>query len=691
MLYKDLIKKYKRKLEKKLGRDTKTSQAMSYSRAYQIFKQEQTSDFHSFYETACNFSEKLLKIKVPPKDQKKVEPFLKLAHISATPKGVYSFAYFTTILVIIFSMIFSLLFMNLIIVLIGLIVAIGFLLYLPRLPKQIFMSWRSKAADQLVLAVLYLVIYVKHTSNLERAIRFVSEHMPPPISIDFMKILWDVETKKYSSIKESLDAYLETWRDWDREFVESIQLVESSFAEPSKKRKEDILDKAVNVILNGTQDHMIHFAHQLQSPIQSLHMLGVVLPVMGMVMLPMIGAFMGASIKWYYLVLLYNIILPVSVYAIGKSVLSTRPAGSDQADVYEYLQKKYAKPFVTVLGRKLKISPAGLGMTVFVLIALPAVFYFISLLGLTGEALRDAIFSNISVYLSVVLIAAVGFGLATYYWFSIAHLIKLKRTIEKMEKEFSSGIFQLGNRLLEHVPAEVAFARVANTMKKSDISKFFATVDYNIRRLGVGLRDAIFNQRYGALAYFPSATIKSMMAVLIESIKKGPEIAGRSLITISKYLTSVHKVTERLKDLLADTVSSMQMQVKLFVPMISGIVVGLAVLTTTIMINLGKQMAGLEAPGTGTAAPGAGLLDIFQIQFMTPGFVFQLLVGIYLIQIVFILSTLLSGIINGHDEIERKYAIARNLFISTALYVIITVAVVLIFTGLAAPITQIVT
>jgi len=690
MIHRDIIKKYSQKLEKELHPEKSEEQGVIYSRAYQIFKKEQVGKLHSFYERACMFSEKVLKIDISPKDTEKVLPFIKLAHLSITPASVYSFTYFTSILITIFALIFSLIFFNLFILLIGILTVLGLLFYLPTVPKHIFTSWRSRASDQLVLAVLYMVIYVKHTPNLERAVRFVAEHMPPPISLDFMKVLWDVETKKYSSVKESLDAYLATWREWDDEFVNSVQLVESSFFEPIPARRDEILEKAVEVILDGTQDHMITFAHNLQSPIQSLHMLGIVLPVMGMVMLPMIGAFMGATIKWQYLTLLYNILLPITVYAIGASILSTRPAGADETDVYSYMQKKYVKPAAKIFGRSVRISPTGLGALVFVLLAAPAFTYFTSLLQLSGETLRDAIYSNASVYSSILIVAAVGFGFAAYYWWSVKHLIKLKRTIEKMEREFSSGIFQLGNRLLEHVPAELAFSRVAQTMAKSDIAKFFSTVDYNIRQLGVGIRDAIFNPRYGAVSYFPSAIIKSMMSVLVEGIKKGPEIAGRSLLTISKYLTAVHKVTERLKDLLADTVSSMQMQVKVFIPMISGIVVGLAVLTTSIMLNLGKQISGIEGAAPGAVAPGGGLLDIFQIQAMLPGYVFQLLVGIYLIQITFLLTMLLSGVIYGRDKIEQKYMLAQNLFMATAFYIIIAVIVVLVFTALAAPITQVI-
>jgi len=692
MIDKELIRKYKQKIEREIQGANLEKEEAGYSQAYLVFKKEQAGKLHSFYERACRLSEKILKIKINPKDAEKVKPFIDLAHLSITPESVYSFTYLTSLLSLVLFLIIGLISFNLLFILIGLAVVLGILFYFPTIPRRIFLSWRSRASDQLVLAVLYLVIYVKHTANLERAVKFVAEHMPPPISLDFMKVLWDVETKTYSSVKESLDAYLETWRNWDEEFVESVQLIESAFYEPDPERKNEILDKAVSVLLEGTQDNMISFAHNLQSPIQSLHMLGIVLPVMGLVMLPMIGAFMGASIKWYYLVLLYNVFLPLGVYFIGKSILSTRPAGTDETDIYFYLQKKYSESKATLFGKEIKIPSHLIGFLVFLLISSPAFIYFSSLLNLSGDALRDAIYSNWSVYASILIVAGIGFGFAAHYWWSVHKIIKLKKTVEKMEREFSSGIFQLGNRLLEHVPAELAFSRVAQTMSKSEIAKFFITVDYNIRRQGMSLREAIFNSKYGALTYFPSAIIKSMMAVLVEGVKKGPEVAGRSLITISKYLNSVHRVSERLKDLLADTVSSMQMQVKLFIPMISGIVVGLAVLTTTIMLTLGKQISGIEtATGAPTAAaPGAGLLEIFQIQYMVPGYIFQLLVGIYLIQIIFLLTMLLSGIINGHDKVEEKYALAKNLFIGTAFYIIITIVVVIIFTALAAPITQVV-
>lgn len=690
MIYKDLITQYRERIEKELHPEGEVSEAeISYSDAYQVFKTEQIGKAHLLYEKLCNSAERILPIDVTPKDLEKVQLPIKLAHLAISPRSAYSLAYLLSIMVLVISLILTIVTFNLLVVVIGLVVALSLLLYLPTVPKSILTSWRARASDQLVLAVLYTVIYMEHTPNMEQAVRFVAEHMSPPISLDFMKILWDIESKVYPSVNEALNDYIATWHGWDDEFVDSMNLVQSSLFEGVEERRKEILNKAVDVILEGTQDHMLTFAHNLQSPIESLHMLGIVLPVMGLVMLPMVGAFLGASVRPEVIALLYDIVLPITVFAIGISVLRTRPAGSDETDVYKFIQAKYARPAINLFGLQLPIPPRIVAAIVFVLIGFPAFFYFASILQLPAEQLRDALFSQIATFASLDIVAALGLSLATYYYFSVAHLVKLKRSIESMERAFASSAFQLGERLEEHVPVELAFSKVADT-EKSEVAKFYQIVDYNIRQLGSGLRSAIFDEKSGALAYFPSAIIKSAMSVLVEGATKSPEIVGHSMITISRYLQAVHQVTERMKDLLADTVSSMQMQVKIFVPVIAGIVVGLAALTTNVLQNLGKQLTSVQtiSPEGAPAVAGSGLLDIFQINSMISTPVFQLIVGIYVVELALILSVILSGVINGHDKIEEQWALAQNLFMSTIFYVIITSVTVLLFNSLAAPVTQ---
>ena len=144
---------------------------------------------------------------------------------------------------------------------------------------------------------------------------------------------------------------------------------------------------------------------------------------------------------------------------------------------------------------------------------------------------------------------------------------------KKLEEEFASALFQLGNRLGDDIPVEIAFDKVARVMQGTISGDFFKLVSTNIRKFGFGVEEAIFNRRRGAIVYFPSNLIESSMKVLIESSKKGPLVASQALINVSEYIKEMHRVDERLKDLMADVVGSMKSQISFLTPAISGIAV----------------------------------------------------------------------------------------------------------------------
>src|SRR3990167_4395495 len=606
---KDIIEKYKKKIRGEIAGDVDFSSSYSYE--YKHFRETQLSGARTFYEKMCQAAERTLPITPSEKDAQEVETYLKLAHLETTPQGVFALAYFLSIISTIVAGALALVLSNLFIFAGGLIAAVIFLLFVPKIPKRILTVWRSQASDELVLAVLYLTIYMQHTPNLERAVAFVAKHVSPPLSIDFMKLLWDVETKTYSSITDALNDYAETWKDWDPQFVDALRIIETSLYEGNLQRKKEILDKALQVILEGTQDKMLGFAHNLKSPLESLHMLGIVLPVMGLVVMPMVAAFMGDAVKWYHLLLLYNIILPIAVYIIGMEVLATRPAGTKTTDIYQFLHQRYESFGVSVNDISVPV-PAGLiGLIIFSVVGALPIYYFYNLLSLPAQELKAGLFSQLAVFASIGLVAAVGIGLGIYYYLSVSQAINLKKRIQSIEETFTDSIFQLGQRLNEHLPVEVAFERIAKS-EKSEIAIFYKKVVRNISNLGLDLRSAIFDPKHGAINDYPSSIMISTMQVVIEGAKRSPEIVGQSLVTISEYLRSVNRVAARMQDLLAETTSSMQMQVKIFVPVIAGIVVGLAVLTISILRSLGQQLGGIGGQSTAQeAAIGTSLLDIF--------------------------------------------------------------------------------
>jgi hypothetical protein len=200
--------------------------------------------------------------------------------------------------------------------------------------------------------------------------------------------------------------------------------------------------------------------------------------------------------------------------------------------------------------------------------------------------------------------------------------------------------------------------------------------------MGMGVESAIFNPKTGALLSFPSNVIESSMKVMIESVKKGPKIAAQALVNISRYIKEIHKVDERLKDLMADIISSMKSQIKFMTPAISGIVIGITSMISTILGNLGGQMQKLTATeGAGRIGGVAGLFGDG-----IPTYYFQLVVGIYVVQIVYVLTILGNGIENGADKLNERYTLGRNMVRSTILYCIIASVVMILFNLIASKI-----
>ena len=246
--------------------------------------------------------------------------------------------------------------------------------------------------------------------------------------------------------------------------------------------------------------------------------------------------------------------------------------------------------------------------------------------------------------------------------------------------EFASALFQLGNRLGDGLPVEIAFSKVANTMQGTVSGSFFELVSMNIRRLGMSVKNAIFDPVHGALITYPSNLIESSMKVLVQSVKKGPVVAAQALTNISRYIKEIHKVNERLRDLMADIVSSMNSQIKFLAPAIAGIVIGITSMVTEILGKLGVQ---LESVTAGTSQT-AGLVGIFGDGI--PTYFFQIIVGLYIVQITYILTILVNGIENGSDKLNERYQLGKNLIRSTLLYCIISLSVMVTFNIIASQI-----
>ena len=293
-----------------------------------------------------------------------------------------------------------------------------------------------------------------------------------------------------------------------------------------------------------------------------------------------------------------------------------------------------------------------------------------------------------SLILSFFVPAAFAVSLGIYFKVKSKKIIDLRNETKALESEFAASLFQLGNRIGDGIPAELAFSKVSETLEGTPSGNFFRLVDTNIRQLGMGLKEAIFDSKRGAILAYPSPLIESSMEVLFESSRKRPSIVSQSLVSISNYIDRIHKVSERLKDLLAEIVSSMKSQISFLTPAIAGIVVGISAMIVNIIVrlNLSLTSSSFESPEAASDLGAGGLAaftDLFSVNGIIPIYFFQIVVGIYVVQLAYVLTVLQNGIDNGSDKINEQFLLGKNMIKSFIIYAVISLIVTLLFTIMA--------
>jgi len=732
---KDVLKKYEGKISRQINSVEKVG---DISKEYSQFKADMMPQLSRYERLGHSFGN-LLKVRLSAKDSAKMQKSLDSAHLDMNPDQVVSFSFFGAFItffigLLIFILLFFLttplvdidsLFAYLFgpagfFLLLVVVSAMFVFYYIYSSPSRLAKLWKLKAGSQMVPCILYVVVYMKHTSNLERAIAFASRHLRQPLSLDLKKIFWDVETGRFSSIKESLDNYLKTWEVDAIEFVEAFHLIESSLYEPSDARRVQILEKSLQVILDGVYEKMMVFSREIRSPLTNVYMLGIVLPTLALALLPLASMLLQDMVKFYHVFILFNLIVPFFVFYLTSQIMLKRPGGYGESEILElnpnYHQYTSKKPYVVagliclpflILG----LLPFLFQMPIFLEVTglqadySLASFGFETLEGVMIFDFKDAAnngaqITTVSELRNADVVGPFGIGalvlslflpLGLALFFSIAYgmrtkqLIKSRSYTKQLEQEFTNSLFQLGNRLGDGIPAEMAFARVAKSTTGQKTADFFKIVNSNLHQGGMSLEKAIFDPQRGAIIYYPSQLISTSMRILLESVKKGLKIAAQSLMSISEYIKNIHKVERRLRDLLAEVVSDMRSNMVFLAPLLSGIVVGLTAMIAFILNKLSAVFKDVIAGGEGTGgfASVGSLLNIFDILKMVSPYYMQVAIGVYLVQVIFILTNVLVTIDAGDDKLKRTRSIGKNLQRGMLMYFVIALFSVLVLSVLA--------
>lgn len=218
------------------------------------------------------------------------------------------------------------------IILILVAIGIGFMsLYsVKKYPESEAKQQQTKSLTYVPEMIGYMTMSMKLSPNLEKSIEFAAEHGKGKIAEEFQKLIWNTQIGVYASLSEGLDSIAYRWGKYSREFKQALMRIRGSVLEPTEAKRYQLLDKTMLEVLDSVKIKMEDYARKLMQPSVMLFYLGVLLPLILIIILPIGSAFSGQAYSTpLILVLLYNIGIPIGAFFFAKNVISTRPPTYD--------------------------------------------------------------------------------------------------------------------------------------------------------------------------------------------------------------------------------------------------------------------------------------------------------------------------------------------------------------------------
>ncbi len=660
--------------------------ALFTSHYFKAYRSEEKIEASTLYEKLCTSVPKWAEIPMPlSKDS--FAGTLREALLVCTPNQVFTMAFYSFMFAMFLS-VFGLTYLPYSGILLAVAFATPFLIagvYFLYPIIKIRMD-RMAVVGEAPLAILYLVISLRVSPSLERAVSYASKNVPEPIGREFKFLMWDVSMKTKNSMKDAVGAYSAKVKSWAPGYSDALYLVANSVEEPSNKSRLAVLEKAMENALESTKSIMDNFARGLGMPVAVTNALAILLPILGLVMAPMASMFMKqAGALPTLLVLVYDFFLPAVLFGVVLLIISRRPSTFSEIDIS-------GDPEIPKEGYY-RIKGAGdipIGLVcfaIFIVLAFVSISIVISTAGGVFLPSPPKGMGNATGYTALntlPIVLALGISIGLYYYLKNVQKIKSRKRIIEMEREFASSLFQLGNILEQGKPLEEAFEYSAKGLKGTNSAEFFVATIRNVRQMGFPIKRAIFDPKYGSMSKVSSTLMKNILGVIIESADSGPIVASQTTLSISNYIRNIQNVQEKITDSLSDNVTSMRFQALILVPLISAVIVGLTQMVTNILLAMSKQVGELFSGAENTGiAMSLFSTSLFNVGNIMQGSFLQIVVGIYTLILLATLGFFVAGLSNGiQDRIEVEMNIGKTLFLGTIIYSIIVVVIVTTFTGL---------
>lgn len=508
----------------------------------------------------------------------------------------------------------------------------------------------------------YLVMYLKLVPNLENSVKFAASESTTTLAYDLRKLVWDMEIRVYHGVNDAVSNFATRWGRISEYFKRSLHLIQSSVQQRDNATRTITLDRALDVSLDGTKEAMNGFANRLHQPTVILYSVGIMIPLSLVAMLPAAGL-VGMRITILQIFLLYDVILPLFVFFYTRKILLSRPAAFNPSNIPP------DHPDLVNIDKRRRLCVA---LVVGAVVSLPGfIFLTIPYFLKEGSPLVVIDFINdnqgLNSFFPVTLFFIWGVAIAvSIYCLGVYRPYKKVRDeVKQMENEFSDALYILGKRISEEKSPEESFAYTAQTMQGTLIAEVFRQTSYNLIAMHTNIHEAFYSNEFGSLKFVYSDRMKAILRLFVEGTQKSQQAVSASLIRIADHLKQLQSVEKKITDMLSELTSTLQSTVAVFAPLIAGITLAITMLISSILSSF-QGDAFLESM-IDLPVHTPYNVESFMIENIRPEY-FVLVIGIYLLELVVLLTRFTNGLKEGDDNATFMYSLGKTMPLSILVF-----------------------
>ncbi len=520
-------------------------------------------------------------------------------------------------------------------------------------PVNIFYTQRMISyREEMLKAIMRMSTYITMNMSMEYAIINTTEHLWGTLRTQFRDIVRQLRLRVKNTLGEVFEEYTPIWNEANPDFVKALRLIETAAMSDDNDRRK-ILDEVQETLIISYQTTGKRFAEELASNAKTLVAVGVLFPIISLMLLPLVSVFMPQFLKTPLIVFVYDVLFPGLLLLMALNFSAKRI----QVDTIRLNDSPmYQKPPVWIL---------AIGALIVVSSAIPTIVHLTFIdMSTQNYASREYAFSGILVCWLLGAGICVAIYLLCYIY--VRRYDTLWHEVDETERDMphllqTFSTYLTLNKSVESIIPEIIDDYKTHGFSSHPVVKFFSKLMHNLK---VSKKSIAYLTENYLPKICPSKKVSGILAQIISFTDVSTDSAAKAAKMVRKQTIAIYQLDDYIRTMLSETVSLINITTSMLAPMLCAAAILMSMAIVKSLVYIGNVLQSLTM---GTVAQ----LSLVQIELIIPPTVVEVIVSIYLIEMILVLSFFSSNIKVGSDQFQLIKAVSVNVLIGFIIFSVI--------------------